>query len=177
MLNTQPLIDQTNGKFIEVAGGPLDQCTDLVNYWLRMLGKPLILNRNAIDFRHVPGYLFVLNTESFIPQEGDIAIFDIGQYGDVAVVTKGTTVNDLVVIGQNYPIGAPCRIRTMRGYAGMIHNRGGFLRLTTSLKSNEEIAQEVIAGKWGVGSERVRLLSQSGYDPGAIQAIVNNKLR
>ena len=43
-------------------------------------------------------------------------------------------------------------------------------------KSNEEIASEVIAGKWGNGAERQKLLSQAGYDYSAIQGIVNKKL-
>lgn len=42
-------------------------------------------------------------------------------------------------------------------------------------KSNEEIAQEVIDGKWGNGDERKRLLESAGYDYNAIQSIVNSK--
>lgn len=127
MINTQPLIDQTYNRFIEVAGAAKYQCTDLVNYHLRMQSKPLIINRNAIDFKTAPGYTYVKNTASFLPQEGDIAIFNIGTYGDVAVVTKGTNLNDLVVYGQNYPIGAPCRSRTHRNYASV----AGFLVLSS----------------------------------------------
>ena len=43
-------------------------------------------------------------------------------------------------------------------------------------KSNEEIAAEVIAGKWGNGTERQNRLSQAGYDYSAIPNIVNKKL-
>lgn len=43
-------------------------------------------------------------------------------------------------------------------------------------KSNEQIADEVIAGKWGNGSDRRNRLSQAGYDPSAVQQIVNAKL-
>lgn len=45
-----------------------------------------------------------------------------------------------------------------------------------SKKSNEEIANEVIAGKWGNGSDRFNRLAQAGYDGNAIQNIVNQKL-
>lgn len=41
-------------------------------------------------------------------------------------------------------------------------------------KSNEEIAQEVIAGKWGNGEERKQRLTEAGYDYQAIQDIVNS---
>lgn len=42
-------------------------------------------------------------------------------------------------------------------------------------KSNEEIAQEVIDGKWGNGTERRKRLEAAGYNYGAIQSIVNSK--
>lgn len=44
------------------------------------------------------------------------------------------------------------------------------------LKSNEEIANEVIAGKWGNGNDRKVKLTNAGYDSSAIQKIVNEKL-
>lgn len=42
-------------------------------------------------------------------------------------------------------------------------------------KTNEEIAIEVINGKWGNGQDRVNRLTKAGYDAKAIQAIVNQK--
>ena len=45
-----------------------------------------------------------------------------------------------------------------------------------SKKSNEEIASEVIAGKWGNGNERKSKLEKAGYNPTTIQNIVNQKL-
>ena len=43
-------------------------------------------------------------------------------------------------------------------------------------KSNEQIANEVIAGGWGNGPDRQARLAQAGYDYNTIQAIVNQKL-
>lgn len=43
-------------------------------------------------------------------------------------------------------------------------------------KSNEQIANEIIAGQWGKGQERKARLAAAGYNYGAIQAIVNRKL-
>ena len=43
-------------------------------------------------------------------------------------------------------------------------------------KSNDVIAQEVINGKWGNGQDRINRLRAAGYDPNAIQALVNKKL-
>lgn len=45
-----------------------------------------------------------------------------------------------------------------------------------SKKSNEEIALEVIQGKWGNGTERKNRLTNAGYDYRAIQNLVNQKL-
>lgn len=44
-------------------------------------------------------------------------------------------------------------------------------------KSNEEIAKEVIAGKWGVGQNRKILLKNAGYDYATIQNLVNKMLK
>ena len=48
--------------------------------------------------------------------------------------------------------------------------------LTLLSKTNEQIADEVIAGKWGNGEDRKKRLAQAGYDYATIQGIVNNKL-
>jgi len=40
-------------------------------------------------------------------------------------------------------------------------------------KTNEEIAKEVIAGKWGNGNARKKALEKAGYDYNVIQKIVN----
>ena len=43
-------------------------------------------------------------------------------------------------------------------------------------KSEDVIAAEVIAGKWGNGQDRVNRLKKAGYNPATIQAKVNAKL-
>ena len=43
-------------------------------------------------------------------------------------------------------------------------------------KTNEQIAQEVIDGLWGIGDERKQKLINAGYDYDTIQKIVNEKL-
>lgn len=44
-------------------------------------------------------------------------------------------------------------------------------------KSNEDVAREVLAGKWGNGVERKKKLTQAGYDYKVIQSIVNRLVR
>ncbi|HCS93140.1 MAG TPA: hypothetical protein DIW15_00325 [Bavariicoccus seileri] len=45
-----------------------------------------------------------------------------------------------------------------------------------SKKSNNTIVNEVIAGKWGSGTDRTAKLKKAGYDASAIQKLVNQKL-
>ena len=45
------------------------------------------------------------------------------------------------------------------------------------LKSVDEVAREVIAGKWGNGAERKSRLAQAGYDYNAVQARVNQLMK
>lgn len=47
---------------------------------------------------------------------------------------------------------------------------------TPGKKSNDQIANEVIAGVWGNGQERKDRLAAAGYDYGAVQSLVNQKL-
>ena len=46
----------------------------------------------------------------------------------------------------------------------------------TPLKSEDEIAREIIAGKWGNGAERKQRLTEAGYNYESVQAIVNKLL-
>lgn len=48
---------------------------------------------------------------------------------------------------------------------------------TTIKKSNEEIAKEVVAGKWGNGNARKTALTKAGYDYKTIQPLVNKLLK
>lgn len=43
-------------------------------------------------------------------------------------------------------------------------------------KTTEELAREVIAGKWGTGADREKHLTAAGYDYDAVQAVVNKLL-
>ena len=61
--------------------------------------------------------------------------------------------------------------KLIRDFATSIQNGN-----TTSKKSNEEIANDVIAGKYGNQPERQKKLEAEGYDYETIRAIVNQKL-
>ncbi len=57
------------------------------------------------------------------------------------------------------------------------YRKGGKVERNAKKKSLEEIAAEVIAGKWDNGSIRVRKIKEAGYDPYKVQDIVNTKLK
>ena len=72
-----------------------------------------------------------------------------------------------VVCDQNY---------AMKDYPKIIKDKGlnGFGKTAVKpVKSLAEIAREVIAGKWGNGTERKEKLSKAGYDYNAVQKEVN----
>lgn len=48
---------------------------------------------------------------------------------------------------------------------------------TPAKKSNDTIANEVIAGKWGNGADRKKKLEAAGYNYSTIQSLVNKKLQ
>ena len=48
---------------------------------------------------------------------------------------------------------------------------------STSSKSVDELAREVINGKWGNGSARKKKLTAAGYDYGAVQKRVNELMK
>ena len=51
------------------------------------------------------------------------------------------------------------------------------LRPQPQRKSIDEVATEVIRGKWGDGADRKARLTQAGYDYSAVQARVNQLLK
>lgn len=63
------------------------------------------------------------------------------------------------------------------GFSAFITTQKGEpVSTTPAKKSNEEIAREVIQGKWGNGADRKKRLTDAGYDYDTIQALVNKLL-
>lgn len=61
------------------------------------------------------------------------------------------------------------------GFSAIVTKLGG--TPMTDLKSIEEVAKEVIAGKWGNGEERKQKLTAAGYDYAEVQKKVNELLK
>lgn len=65
-------------------------------------------------------------------------------------------------------------VKMVEGYLGISSTEDK--EDTPAKKSIEEIAKEVIAGKWGNGAERKQKLAAAGYDADAVQEKVNAQL-
>lgn len=92
--------------------------------------------------------------------------YDVWQYSSTGKVDGITSNVDLDECYKDFP--------------NIIKNAGlnGFSKTNTSptLKSNDEIADEVIKGYWGNGEDRKNRLTNAGYNYDDIQTIVNSKL-
>lgn len=65
------------------------------------------------------------------------------------------------------------------GFTGFVTQLSGLTEQAAQpvKKSDDDIAKEVVSGKWGNGAERIKRLTEAGYDPGVIQAKVNAIMR
>lgn len=71
------------------------------------------------------------------------------------------------------------KVAGINGYVDMNKLLGSIVDINAKpvkKKTNAEIAQEVLDGKWGNGSERKQKLIAAGYDYNAIQSLVNKQL-
>lgn len=114
---------------------------------------------------------------SITPQPGDIFALDwnsnhSGMADHVGIVeyVEGGVIHTIegnrggAVRRKEYPVGDS----RFKGFA-----RPAFAEIVPD-KSVEDIAREVIAGKWGSGEDRRQRLLDAGYDYDAVQAEVNN---
>lgn len=120
-------------------------------------------------------------------------------YGHLSkvLVKKGQAVKIGDVIGiegnTGYSFGSHChycargngskqQIRDICTISGIpnklgVYDDGYLARLKAQEKSTEEIAREVMAGKWGNGAERKEKLTAAGYNYSVIQSKVNELLK
>ena len=118
-----------------------------------------------------PGYVITYNWDkSSQPNDGyadHIGYVESVSGGNITVIegNKGEAVARRVI-----PVGWGC----IRGYAAPKYDAATVTPVpATGKKSVEEVAKEVLAGKWGNGEERKNRLKAAGYDYAAVQAKVN----
>lgn len=171
--------------------GPVDkdgaygyQCMDLWNDFVELvLGEENVgadCAKNILNNPHV-FELFdrIDNTPEFVPQRGDVAVWTGGTWGHVALI-EDADINCFFSLEQNWKPQQLTEEFHDYLYMGPIV----FLRAKDheklfpkmpEKKTNEEIAEEVKAGLWGVGEERYIRLTEAGYNYNEIQAIINGR--
>lgn len=116
------------------------------------------------------------------PKAGDLVLFrwtGAPGWADHIGLIESVVGNTINTIEGN--VGSPRAVRR-RSYRYDDYRITGYARpkfrtsANTPKKSNTEVAQEVIAGKWGNGSDRINHLANAGYSHDAIQKEVNKLL-
>lgn len=134
-----------------------------------------------------------IEDENRVPSKGDIVFYDWQDNGngndkglaDHVGIVESVNGNTFIVIegNKNDAVGRrTCKVnqRYLRGFAvpkyttPVKHNTPVN---NPSVKTNEQIAKEVIAGKWGNGNNRKTALANAGYDYHTIQSLVNKMLK
>lgn len=138
------------------------------------------------------GSQFELITNKADVKRGDVVVFSGGQYGHIGFADENYNGSGVIrLLGQNQG-GTPKGAAGGAGFNVINMSMAGFLGAfrfknwkaatvnpvpTTPQKTNEQIADEVIAGKWGNDPERTQRLKAAGHNRDAIQAIVDAKLK
>ena len=109
------------------------------------------------------------NQEKKVKAKGfDTYLVQVGNLYKVQVGAFSVKANAEAMLKKIKSAGFDCFITT---------EKGSPVKTQPSLKSIDEIAKEVIQGKWGNGATRATKLTQAGYDPKAVQNRVNQILK
>lgn len=172
VISLEKFIEQTKGKVISFTDTDKlkGECVTLVQEYLRLCYNiPYKPRGNAKDWINTlpkEGIAEIVNT----PKYGDIIVWGSnvgGGYGHVAIYIDNTKYYDQYV-------GKVANFATNSVNKPPI----GYLRIKGNLikKSIEEVAKDVIAGKYKNYPERKKLLEAEGYNYNEVQAKVNELL-
>lgn len=94
-------------------------------------------------------------------------------------IGNGLAVESTPSWADGVQITAVLNIGSKAGYNGRRWKKHGRLPYVTyqDIKSLDELAREVLAGKWGNGAERKKRLTAAGYDAAEVQRRVNLLLK
>ena len=131
-----------------------------------------------------------IEDENRIPSKGDIVFYDWqdnrtgddkGSSDHIGIVESANGNTFIVIEGnKNGAVGRrTCKVnqKYLRGFAIPKYSATSVQVNKPSVKTNEQIAKEVIAGKWGNGNDRKTALTNAGYVYSTIQTLVNKMLK
>ena len=107
------------GKLVDANGnvpgqGAYGQCVDIVNLYIKeVLGFPIVLGTNAIDFPKKclpPNYTYILNDINAVPIQGDLMIYKSPDgIGHIDIFDNGNA-SKFVSFSQNWPLKSVCKL-------------------------------------------------------------------
>lgn len=125
-----------------------------------------------------------VESDSYTPKVGDWILYDWDDSGkgdntggpDHVGIVEGVSGSQIQIIEGNYSKAVKERVIKINGryIRGFVVPK--YAAMATSKKSVDQLAQEVLAGKWGTGSTRKKNLEAAGYDYYAVQKRVNEIL-
>lgn len=145
---------------------------EAAGYWVGIYSSESFFNSKMNDGELTRYSHWIARWGKSKPALSSGAETQIWQFGGETNLIRSNKINGQTC-DQNYCyVDYPAKIKA----AGL----NGYIKTDASnpaKKSNEVIADEVIAGGWGNGSERKERLESAGYDYSAIQGIVNDRLK
>lgn len=118
----QDFINKYNGKKIDFDGAYGNQCVDLFRFFNKEvleIAQPKGVNgakdfwgNYANDPNLYNNFDKIANTPSFVPQFGDIAIFNNGTHGHISICNGKGTTSRFESFDQNYPTNSACHIQS-----------------------------------------------------------------
>ena len=191
-ISAKQFIEQTKGKSYDMDGYYGPQCWDYGDFfWTHQVVRMLSTggSGSARGCWTIPsarranaGKEFELITDKTRIKYGDWIVLNTGEFGHIGIVTamnfsKGTV--DIQSQNQGLIRNKVTSVRfNLSSFLGAFRYKAFWKTPTQTQqkKNNEEIALEVIRGKWGNGAERKKRLTAAGFDYNTIQAIVNRML-
>lgn len=140
-------------------------------YWVGIYSSESFFNSEMNDGELTRYSHWVARWGKSKPAPNSGAETQMWQFGGETNLIRSNKINGQTCDQDYCYVDYPAKIKAagLNGYS-----KGDFL--APAKKSNAEIANEVIAGKWGNGTERKERLTGAGYNYSEIQEIVNGKL-
>ena len=144
---------------------------EAAGYWVGIYSSESFFNSEMNDGELTRYSHWVARWGKSKPAPNSGAETQVWQFGGETNLIRSNKINGQTCDQDYCYVDYPAKIKV----AGL----NGYAKSGTSApakKSNEVIADEVIAGRWGNGSDRKERLEAAGYDYSAIQGIVNDRL-
>jgi len=146
------------------------EIVEAAGYWVGIYSSTYYFSRNIEDARLQNYAHWCAEWSARCNYKGNDGVLGMWQFGGETNVIRSNKVAGQVC-DQNYMlVDYPAKIKA----AGL----NGFGKTAVKpVKTVEEIAKEVIRGKWGNGQERKKRLTEAGYDYAAVQKKVNELMK